>query len=50
MYVADGLIVEGSERGLVPVTSTTSVDTFPAKWLVLVAFDLPYPTSQLVSL
>jgi hypothetical protein len=41
MSVVDGLAGKKSKGGLVAVTSTPSVDTFLAKWLILVAFDLP---------
>ena len=41
MSVVDGLTGKKSKRGLVAVASTTSVDTFLAKRLILVAFDLP---------
>jgi hypothetical protein len=41
MSVVDGLTGKDSEGGLVAVASTTSVDTFLAKRLILVAFDLP---------
>jgi hypothetical protein len=46
MSVVDGLTGKISERGLVAVASTTSVDTFLAKRLVLVAFDLPYSIAE----
>lgn len=41
MRVVDGLAGKKSKGGLVAVASTTSVDTFLAKRLILVAFDLP---------
>jgi hypothetical protein len=41
MSAADGLTGKKSKGGLVAVASTTSVDTFLAKWLIFVAFDLP---------
>ena len=41
MNAVDGLTGKYSERGLVAVASSTSVDTFLAKRLILVAFDLP---------
>ena len=41
MSVVDGLTGVKSKGGLVAVASTTSVDTFLAKRLILVAFDLP---------
>jgi hypothetical protein len=41
MNVIDGLTGKESKGGLVAVASTTSVDTFLAKRLILVAFDLP---------
>lgn len=41
MSDVDGLTGKKSKGGLVAVASTTSVDTFLAKRLTLVAFDLP---------
>ena len=41
MSVVDGLTGKISKGGLVAVASTTCVDTFLAKRLILVAFDLP---------
>ena len=41
MNVIDGLTGKESKGRLVAVASTTSVDTFLAKRLILVAFDLP---------
>ena len=41
MSAVDWLTGEKSKGGLVAVASTTSVDTFLAKRLILVAFDLP---------
>jgi hypothetical protein len=41
MSVVDGLTGKKSKGGLVAVASTTSVETFLAKRLILVAFDLP---------
>jgi hypothetical protein len=41
MSAVDGLTGNNPERGLVAVASTTSVDTFLAKRLILVAFDPP---------
>ena len=41
MSVVDGFTGKKSKGGLVAVASTTCVDTFLAKWLILVAFDLP---------
>jgi hypothetical protein len=40
MSTVDGLTGKKSKGGLVTVASTTSVDTFLAKRLILVAFDL----------
>ena len=41
MSAVDGLTGKNPKGGLVAVASTTSVDTFLAKRLILVAFDLP---------
>jgi hypothetical protein len=41
MSAVDGLTGKKFKGGLVAVASTTSVDTFLAKRLILVAFDLP---------
>ncbi len=41
MSAVDGLTGKKSKGGLVTVASTTSVNTFLAKRLILVAFDLP---------
>ena len=41
MGVTDGSTGKNSKGGLVAVASTTSIDTFLAKRLILVAFDLP---------
>lgn len=41
MNAVDGLTGKESKGGLVAIASTTSVDTFLAKRLLLVAFDLP---------
>lgn len=41
MSIVDGLTGKNSKGGLVAVASTTSIDTFLAKRLILVAFDLP---------
>jgi hypothetical protein len=41
MSVVDGLTGKKSKGALVAVASTTSVDTFLAKRLIFVAFDLP---------
>jgi hypothetical protein len=41
MSTVDGLTSKKSKGGLVTVASTASVDTFLAKRLILVAFDLP---------
>ncbi len=41
MSAVAGLTGKIFEAGLVAVASTTSVDTFLAKRLILVAFDLP---------
>jgi hypothetical protein len=46
MSVVDGLTGKKSKGRLVAVASTTSVDTFLAKRLVLVAFDLPYSIAE----
>ena len=46
MSMVDGLTGKTSEGRLVAVASTTSADTFLAKWLVLVAFDLSYSTAM----
>ena len=42
--VVDGLTGTNSEGRLVTIASPTSVDTSLAKWLLLVAFDLPNST------
>ena len=42
MSVVDGLTDEISKWGVVAIAFTTSVDTFMAKRLILVAFDFPY--------
>jgi hypothetical protein len=41
MSALDGLTSKKSKGGLVAVASATSIDTFFAKRLILVAFDLP---------
>jgi hypothetical protein len=41
MSAVDGLTGKKSKGGLVAVAGTTSVDTFLANRLILVAFDLP---------
>jgi NAD(P)H-hydrate repair Nnr-like enzyme with NAD(P)H-hydrate epimerase domain len=41
MSVVDGLTGKKFKGGLVAIASATSVDTFFAKRLILVAFDLP---------
>jgi hypothetical protein len=41
MSAVDGLAGKKSKGELVAVASTTSVDTFVAERLILVAFDLP---------
>ena len=41
MSAVDGLTGKNFKGRLVAVASTTSVDTFLAKRLILVAFDLP---------
>jgi hypothetical protein len=41
MSAVDGFAGKKSKGGLVAVASTTSVDTFVAERLILVAFDLP---------
>ena len=41
MSAVDGLTGKKSKGGLVAVASTTGFDTFLAKRLILVAFDLP---------
>jgi hypothetical protein len=41
MSTGDGLTGKNSEGGLVAIASTTCVDTFLAKRLLLIAFDLP---------
>jgi hypothetical protein len=41
MSIVNGLTGKESKGGLVAVASTTGVDTFLAKRLILVAFDLP---------
>lgn len=41
MNVIGRLAGKKSEGGLVPIASTTGFDTFLAKRLILVAFDLP---------
>lgn len=46
MSVLDGLAGIRSEKRLVAVASTTSRDTFLAKWLVPVAFDSPDPVAD----
>ena len=46
MSVANSLTGKKSEGRLVAVASTTSTDTFLAKWLVLVAFDFPYSIAK----
>lgn len=41
MSAVDGLTGENPKWGLVAVTSTASIDTFLAGWLIFVAFDFP---------
>ena len=50
MGVVDGLARHNPEGRLVAVTRATSVEASSAKWLVLVAFDLPYSIINNVSL
>jgi hypothetical protein len=40
MSIVDELTGDNSKRGLVAIAGTTSIDTFVAKRLILVAFDL----------
>lgn len=48
MSVVDGLLGENESEGrLIAVAGTTSTDTLPARWLVLVAFDSSYSVLKL---
>jgi hypothetical protein len=46
MSIVGGLTGKISKGGLVAVARTTSVDTFLAKRLILVAFDLPNSVAE----
>lgn len=48
MSVVDGLLGENKSEGrLIAVAGTTSADTLPARWLVLITFDSSYSVAKL---